>query len=418
MSSQKAVSTLALLREHARLVLSGFFLIFFSVFGQTIFIGAYIGDIRETFGLSQSEISAMYMVGTVLSAVSLVFVGKLVDIMKETYVLYGALIFLAAGCLLMAWTPYALLIPVSFFLLRQCGQGLMPLISNTCINRYIENGRGRATAFAGLGASAHVAIFPAIALIMKDYFTWQQSWMIFAGFIIVALIPFFFIFFLTHDKRRAAHEAALSAREKAKEKHEHDIHLTPDKNQTDVLTDLRFYILVAVMVIVPLFFTAIMFFQEQIAISSNVSHEAFVAGFIFLTIASVFGNLSSGFIMDYLGEVLMLCVTPILFGLALVCFIQADNLIWVYTAFIFTGLSMGIAGTLGGPIVAKLFGTKYLGSVKSMLSAVMVLGTAASPLYAGVLMDHGYSMDFVLMTFLGYTVAAWLVLIAFLKMFR
>ena len=79
---------------------------------------------------------------------------------------------------------------------------------------------------------------------------------------------------------------------------------------------------------------------------------------------------------------------------------------------------MGIAGTLGGPIVAKLFGTKYLGSVKSMLSAVMVLGTAASPLYAGVLMDHGYSMDFVLMTFLGYTVAAWLLLIAFLKMFR
>jgi MFS family permease len=45
--------------------------------------------------------------------------------------------------------------------------------------------------------------------------------------------------------------------------------------------------------------------------------------------------------------------------------------------------------------MAELFGTKLLGSVRSLFTTLMVFSTALGPLVFGLLLDAGYSFEFI-----------------------
>jgi MFS family permease len=73
------VNILAFLRGNARLLVFGFSMCLLSSAGQTFFISLFNGEVRSTFNLSHSELGAMYATGTIASAVTLMFAGRLVD---------------------------------------------------------------------------------------------------------------------------------------------------------------------------------------------------------------------------------------------------------------------------------------------------------------------------------------------------
>ena len=309
-----------------------------------------------------------------------------------------------------------IVVPIAFFLLRQCGQGLMVLTASTIINRYIEEGRGRATAFSKIGSYIHMAIMPALALFLIHYMSWQQVWLAYGVFILAFLIPFFLFMFRDHVKRRKKHVAILKAlKKKAKTEGEK---IRADKTQIDVLHDPSFHILWMILLIAPCFTTAIFFFQSTIAEAHGVSHGVFVSTFIVLTICAVCGNLISGYVMDHIGEVFMMCLVPFVYALGLIGLILSGNLLSLTISMGLVGFSDGASGTLGAPIMAELFGTKYLGAVKSLLFSIMVVGTAISPVFGGVLLDNGYDIFFILKCFLSYTVVVWAVLMFSLKLFK
>ena len=70
------------------------------------------------------------------------------------------------------------------------------------------------------------------------------------------------------------------------------------------------------------------------------------------------------------------------------------------------GLTAGIGGTVGGALWPELYGTKHLGSIRSMTSALMIAGTAASPAVYGWLIDAGITMDEIAIGSAIYTVVA------------
>jgi hypothetical protein len=53
------------------------------------------------------------------------------------------------------------------------------------------------------------------------------------------------------------------------------------------------------------------------------------------------------------------------------------------------GLTMGMSTALGGVILPVAYGTRHLGSVRSLVTTIGVLATAIGPGVTGILIDRG-----------------------------
>jgi MFS family permease len=82
-----------------------------------------------------------------------------------------------------------------------------------------------------------------------------------------------------------------------------------------------------------------------------------------------------------------------LLPLAAACFIlagfQAPWSAWVFMTLL--GMSYGFSSTLFGAVWPEVYGTKHLGSVRSLVMAAGVFASAAGPGLTGVLIDRGVS---------------------------
>ena len=65
--------------HHASHLTFGAMLMAMSSFGQTYFVSLYGQDFREAFGLTDGGLGGLYAIGTVMSAITLTWVGRLID---------------------------------------------------------------------------------------------------------------------------------------------------------------------------------------------------------------------------------------------------------------------------------------------------------------------------------------------------
>jgi len=67
------------IKENWRFLGFGISLNFFSSTGQTFFISIFGGEFRREFNLSEGDFGFIYMIATLLSAGSLIWLGRLID---------------------------------------------------------------------------------------------------------------------------------------------------------------------------------------------------------------------------------------------------------------------------------------------------------------------------------------------------
>jgi predicted MFS family arabinose efflux permease len=65
------------------------------------------------------------------------------------------------------------------------------------------------------------------------------------------------------------------------------------------------------------------------------------------------------------------------------------------------GMSVGFMTVISGTLWPEMYGTRALGTVRSFATAIMVLGSAASPVLVGMLYDAGVS---VATSFIGFAI--------------
>ena len=72
----------------------------------------------------------------------------------------------------------------------------------------------------------------------------------------------------------------------------------------------------------------------------------------------------------------------------------------------FLGMTQGFAMTIGGTFWPNYYGTKHLGSVRSVAMSLMVFATALGPLGSGILIDRGFGLELQYTIMAGITLAA------------
>ena len=394
----RPVATLRFIAAHPRLLAFGFLMPFASAFGQTFFIGLFGEPLRSAFDLSNARFGLLYSLATVCSAALLVWVGRLIDrVDLRVYTAATALAY-AGACLLMAvippWQP---LLFVAFFGLRITGQGLMSHIGLTSMGRYFTERRGTAVSAASMGNPVSEALFPSVGVALIAGLGWRGTWLAAAGAVALVVLPLALWLLRGHGARERARRVQQAA---------DAADGTVDRSWRvgQVLRDLRFYLMLPVCLFAPFTVTGLFFHQAALVAAKGWTLPLFANAFIAFAGAAITGALISGVLVDRLGarRLLLGVLGPAALGLAVLASATAP---WtVFLVMPALGVTAGGTLTLQGALWAEVYGTGHLGAVRSLVYAVMVVATAASPALFGALLDGGVTFAAIAATCAGAAV--------------
>lgn len=389
-------SFIPLIRQEWRLLLFGFVMMFATSPGQTYFIALFSGEIRADLSLSHGEFGAVYSIATLSSAVVLLWTGALVDRVDLHRFARYSVIGLAIACLSLAVSQNIFMLVIAIFLLRQLGQGLMYMTSTTAMVRYLEPNKGKANALSGLGYSFAEATMPSLVIFLLLVMTWRQSWVLFA-LVLAVVIPIALHFLLKGHGQRHQQYLMDLAKDEADEALEKDskkkVYRRRQWTRAEVIRDPLFYLFTPGMLAQSMLFTGFMFHQIHLVEEKGWPLVVWGSLYLLYALSTIVMNLIIGVLVDRFGAVRLAPFVTIPMGIGLLILSSSDSVIVAVIFMLCMSMSSAAQGTAAAPFFAERYGSKNLGSIKSLGTFMMVMMSAISPAILGWCIDLGIRMD-------------------------
>ena len=374
---------ISFLKQNFRWIAGGFLLTFLSSFGQTFFISASVGEWQMAFDLSHGEFGRLYMGATLASALCLPFVGRVVDVVPEHKVILVITPILAGATLLAAYAPSAFVLTGAIFLLRLFGQGMMTHVALTATGRWFAAQRGRAVSLVVLGHQAGEASLPLAFTALALAVGFQGGWVAAALVLMGVGLP---LGVWAFSKPRTPH-GALPDGEGVIAGYG-GYHWT----RAQVIRDPIFWLLLAGVLAPGFIGTTIFFHQDYLASYFDWAPGTFASGLAVMALTTIVFALINGALIDRFSarRILPFFLFPL--GIACVVLSFARDPAMVTVFMVLVGVSYGFSSTLFGALWPEVYGTRHLGSVRSLIVSASVLATAAGPGLTGTLIDAGIDL--------------------------
>ena len=183
--------------------------------GQTVGVSPFTDFLIRDLGISRTNLSLAYLIGTLTSSFTLSHAGHVYDVHGARLV--GTVVAVALGFVLLmlslipetvaalqqrfAGLPASgtafILVTVGFLFLRFFGQGVLALVSRNMVLKWFEARRGLANALVGVATTVGFSSSPVILNAMINQYDWQGAWRVLG---LVVGIPFALVFlFVARD---------------------------------------------------------------------------------------------------------------------------------------------------------------------------------------------------------------------------
>ena len=363
-----------------RFLTYGLLMSLWSSFGQTFFISLFSSEIRNELQLSHGEFGTYYAIATTVSAITLLWIGKLADTQTVSRLSIITLISVCASAFFFSLINSVWMLVFGLFLLRLSGQGMMYHVYSTSVTRRYSLMRGKALAICGFGMNIAEATLPVLVIITLSYFNWRVIWIALPIFAFLTLGPF--IRNLTKRNIEASIEKQV--------KKNNGIASFRSLKRRDAMKDLAFWTVIVWLLIVPGFsITGIFFHQIHLSELKSIPLWLWSTNYIWYAVASISGAFFSGILVDKFSahKIASLTQLPMLFA----CFLLwlGNEKFTLALFFIFFGLAGGMLQPMINSLLAERYGTKWLGEIKSLLWALSVFSSALSPIIMGLMIDGG-----------------------------
>ena len=359
-------------------------LTFLSSFGQTFLISIYVPEILKTFSISNGLFGSIYAIATVTSSIIMLSVGHLVDHKPVKKITAFTVVGLAFSSFLLGISHLSIAILIIALIgLRLTGQGLMSHISLTVMSRHYDLDRGKALSIASLGYAIGEALFPICISTLILWYDFEVAAMASAGFLVLYLIRLYFTDLSYFD-------AALSAENKPSA-------ISLLKDYKDLLRKKVFFILMPVSFALSFTITAVFFYQYVVVEDKGWSVSLYASFFTVYALVRIVFSIFGGMLVDKYSGKKMFRIYLIPFTLGLLAFAIIDSIFGALSFLILAGISVGMAGTVKSAVLAEVFGTEKLGTIRSVFTMFMVFSTALGPLIFGSLMDMGIEFESILL---------------------
>lgn len=367
--------------KNLNLLFFGFLIAFASGFGQTFFISLFSQDFRDTFELTNTEFGSLYSIATVLSAITIIWAGKLIDTVSLRKYTLAIILGLALTCLMASFVFNVFFLFLVIYFLRLFGQGLMGHTSRTTMARYFNTNRGKALAISGFGFSVGEIIYPAAVVFLLLTIGWRLTWFSSSIFILIFFgIFFYFIFKINNFKKENNRDEKIDLSEIS-------------WRRRDVLKDFKFYMYLPLSLLMSFTVTGFLFHQVYIAEIKSWTLINLAQGFIFYAVSGITGSIISGILIDKLTgrKLIPFHLLPMLAIFIVMLFSDHVYVLYLYMAGL--GLSNGFTENISNSLWAEMYGVKNLGSIKALLTFFGIMASASSPFLYGIILDQTGSIN-------------------------
>ena len=369
------------IHKNFNLLFFGFLIAFSSGFGQTFFISLFSNDFRTTFNLSNTEFGSIYSIATVLSAITIIWAGKLIDTVNLKKYTLTIVFGMAIACLMASLAFNVFFLFLTIYFLRLFGQGLMGHTSRTTIARYFNTNRGKALAISGFGFYIGEMIYPIIIVFLILTIGWRLTWFSSSIFVFV-ILGLSFYFLLRNNNFKI--EKNLNNNTEFQQ---------VSWRRRDVLKDTKFYIYLPLSLLMSFTVTGFLFHQVFIANIKSWTMMNLAQSFIFFAVSGLIGSIFSGLLVDKFTGRKLIPFHLIPMALILVSLLFSNHVYILYLYMAGLGFSNGFTENISNSLWAEMYGVNNLGSIKALLTFFGVLASASSPFLYGILLDQTNSIN-------------------------
>jgi MFS family permease len=354
---------------------------------QTYGISPFVEPVLAELGWSRSAFSTAYSLGTLASALVLVFVGRQIDrrgnrlILSLSTVVFG----LALLLLSVATGPFGILI--GFALLRTSGSSVLGLGTRTLIPFWFIRKRGRAFSLLGLAGSLSLAAIPPLNQFLIDAVGWRAAWRIDALVIWVLLLPA--IIWVIRDRPESIGQVPDGLPEdEVTADTPRDSHPDAGLSLQAALRTPAFWGLMSASVVPSLVVTGLAFNQIAILTDRGLPASFAATTFAVESAIAVPTALAAGWLSDRIPVRYVLAAGQICLAIGmgfLLASSGAPALALLYSAW--RGASSGLWTVAADVAWPAYFGRRHLGSIRGVGFSVSVVGAALGPIPFGLAYD-------------------------------
>ncbi len=168
--------------------------------GQTYGVMFFTPRIREALGLSQTTMSATYLLATLCAAAPLSYLGGLSDRHGLKRSMLIAVAALAAACLFASTVQGGVTLFLAFVGLRMLGAGLLSLLATNTLAAWFDRRLGAACGIMQFGLAASMAVVPMAFISLIGAVGWRHAYAILGCGLLVGLLPLLVAAYRQHPR--------------------------------------------------------------------------------------------------------------------------------------------------------------------------------------------------------------------------
>ncbi len=350
--------------------------------GQTIGVSVFVDWLIADLGLTRSEVSLAYLVGTITAALAMPVAGRMIDVsgVRKAMTVIG----LGFGAALMAMSGVTgfVTLTLGFVLIRGLGQGSLTLASTVAVTLWFEKRRGTMLGIYSTGLGMLMSLVPIGLSFVIEGVGWRTAWIVAGVVIWLTVVPI--ARFGMIDRPADIGQVPDGVRVEAKPG------APPARaasTRSEALRTWRFWVLVSASSAVGMLSTALNFHQISLLGDAGLTPTAAAAMFLPQTVGTGVAGLLFGVVSDRLTVRTLLPMSMALLAasLVMVSFLVPGPLVVLYAVLL--GATGGASRTVSATLMPRWFGVTNIGAIQGVATFVVVASTAVGPVAFSVARD-------------------------------
>ncbi len=370
--------------------------------GQTFGVSIFNPYLRDALGLSHSQLTGAYMIGTLLAALPQPYIGGLMDRFGIRRVMFFVVVLLGFASIFMAQVQTLLMLFLAFFFLRLLGQGALSLLANNTLAMWFRVKLGTVSGMMNAGVAASLALVPLLIVFLLTYLDWRSAYAVLGVLVWLIMLPLLLFLFRNRPEEIGQLVDGRSATEitRINKNTEEEVAFTLREAQHTRAYWILLLLSAAIgLIVTAVFFNIVPIFNDHGLTDANAAATYTVIAFALATTQLLGGMLADRIRLHWLAAV---CAVFITTGIVLLG--RADSILIAQLYALCIGIGQGLFGAVNNTVWVRYYGRSHLGKIRGSIAMATVGGSSAGPFIMGATYDLFGSYQISLNLFIAFLV--------------